>query len=206
VEAERRAQLQTSSETSIDQVRQLMQRKGIGIKGAWLVVMAFFGWRTFTNRREVGGVAGFTPTPYHSGERAREQGMTKSGNRPVRWMTTELAWSWLRLQPDSALSVWCRERFGGGGTRLRRIGMVAVARKLLMALWRFTVVRDWLAPTLHPWTKPAARWETARGRNAAGKPPRAALKTALSPNIVFIASIRPTRTASATKCRPGPLQ
>ena len=52
-------------------------------------------------------------------------------------MTTELAWSWLRFQPASALSVWCRERFGNGGKRLRRIGMVAVARKLLMALWRF---------------------------------------------------------------------
>ena len=52
-------------------------------------------------------------------------------------MTTELAWSWLRFQPDSALSGWCRERFGGGGKRLRRLGIVAVARKLLMALWRY---------------------------------------------------------------------
>ena len=63
--------------------------------------------------------------------------MTKSGNRHVRWMTTELAWSGLRLQPDSALSVWCRARCGGGGKRLRRIGIGAVARKFLMALWRF---------------------------------------------------------------------
>src|SRR5438093_277960 len=78
-----------------------------------------------------------SPTPYQSGESAREQGITKSGNRHVRWMTTELAWSWLRFQPDSALSVWFRERFGGGGKRLRRIGIVAVARKLLIALWRF---------------------------------------------------------------------
>jgi transposase len=137
VEAERRAQLQTSSEASIDKVRQLMQLKGVGINGAWLLVMEFFGWRAFKNRREVGGLAGFTPTPYQSGESAREQGMTKSGNRHVRWMTTELAWSWLRFQPDSALSCWFRERFGGGGKRLRRIGIVAVARKLLMALWRF---------------------------------------------------------------------
>ena len=137
VEAERRAQLQTSSEASIDKVRQLMQLKGIGINGAWLLVMEFFGWRAFKNRREVGGLAGFTPTPYQSGESAREQGITKSGNRHVRWMTTELAWSWLHFQPDSALSVWFRERFGGGGKRLRRIGIVAVARKLLIALWRF---------------------------------------------------------------------
>jgi len=137
IEAERRAQLQTSSEASIDRIRQLMMLKGIGINGSWLLVMEFFGWRAFKNRREVGGLAGFTPTPYQSGESAREQGMTKSGNRHVRWMTTELAWSWLRLQPDSALSVWFRERFGNGGKRLRRIGIVAVARKLLMALWRF---------------------------------------------------------------------
>src|SRR6267143_2163239 len=88
-------------------------------------------------RREVGGLAGFTPTPYQSGESVREQGITKAGNRHVRWMTTELAWSWLRFQPDSALSVWFRTRFGGGGKRLRRIGIVAVARKLLIALWRF---------------------------------------------------------------------
>ena len=137
VEAERRALLQTSTDASIDKIRQLMMLKGIGINGAWLLVMEFFGWRAFTNRREVGGLAGFTPTPYQSGESAREQGISKSGNRHVRWMTTELAWSWLRYQPASALSVWFRERFGSGGKRLRRIGIVAVARKLLIALWRF---------------------------------------------------------------------
>src|SRR5262249_38357704 len=120
VEAERRAQLQASTDTQIDQVRQLLQLQGIGIHGAWLRVMAFFGWRAFTNRREVGGLAGCTPTPYQSGDSAREQGITKSGNRHVRWMTTELAWSWRRLQPDSALRVWFRERFGNGGKRLRR--------------------------------------------------------------------------------------
>jgi transposase len=137
LEAERRALLESSQDASIEKVRQLMHLKGIGINGAWLLIMEFFGWRDFTNRREVGGLAGFTPTPYQSGESAREQGMTKSGNRHVRWMTTELAWSWLRYQPESALSCWFRERFGGGGKRLRRMGMVAVARKLLMALWRF---------------------------------------------------------------------
>lgn len=137
VEAERRRQLQASTDARIDQVRQLMQLKGIGINGAWLLVMEFFGWRAFKNRREVGGLAGLTPTPYQSGDSAREQGITKSGNRHVRWMTMELAWSWLRFQPASALSVWFRARFGSGGARLRRIGIVAVARKLLIALWRF---------------------------------------------------------------------
>lgn len=137
VDAQRRALLRTSQEMSIDKVRQLMWLKGIGMNGSWLLVMEFFAWREFNNRREVGGLAGFTPTPYQSGESAREQGITKSGNRHVRWMTTELAWCWLRYQPESALSVWFRERYGSGGKRLRRIGIVAVARKLLIALWRF---------------------------------------------------------------------
>jgi transposase len=137
VEAERRTELQTSSEASIAKVRQLTQLKGIGINGAWLLVMEFFAWRGFKNRREVGGLAGLTPTPYQSGERAREQGITKAGNPHVRWMITQLAWGWLRFQPQSALSVGFRARYGSGGKRLRRIGIVAVARKLLIALWRF---------------------------------------------------------------------
>src|SRR5918998_3844273 len=137
VEAERRTRLQTSSDASIEQIRQLMWLKGIGINGAWLLVMEFFGWRTFNNRREVGGLAGFTPTPYQSGESAREQGITKSGNRHIRWMTTELAWSWLRFQPESALSVWFRERFGGGGKRLRRIGIVAGGGEPPHSFWGF---------------------------------------------------------------------
>jgi transposase len=137
LEAERLALLRHSEEASIDKVRQLMLLKGIGINGSWLLVREFFAWREFKNRREVGGLAGLTPTPYQSGESSREQGVTKSGNRHVRWMITELAWSWLRYQPESALSCWFRERFGGGGKRLRRIGIVAVARKLLVGLWRF---------------------------------------------------------------------
>ena len=129
LEAERRALLHSAEDASLEKVRQLLHLKGIGINGAWLLVMEFFGWRELKNRREVGGLAGLTPTPYQSGESAREQGITKSGNRHVRWMTTELAWSWIRYQPESALSCWCRERFGSGGKRLRRSGIVAVARK-----------------------------------------------------------------------------
>jgi transposase len=137
LEAERRALLHSSEDASLEKVRQLMHLKGIGINGSWVLVMEFFGWRALQNRREVGGLAGVTPTPYQSGASAREQGITKAGNRHVRWMTTELAWSWIRYQPESALSCWFRERFGSGGKRLRRIGIVAVARKLLIALWRF---------------------------------------------------------------------
>jgi transposase len=100
-EAERRTQLQTSSEASIAKGRQLRLRKGMGITGAWWLVMACVGWRACKKRREVGGLAGFTPTPYQSGESARAPGITTSGNRHGRWMTTALAWSWGRLQPDS---------------------------------------------------------------------------------------------------------
>jgi transposase len=136
LEAERRALLRTSAEAQLEKVRQLMQLKGIGINGAWLLVMEVFGWRELKTRREVGGLAGLTPTPYQSGESVRDQGITKAGNRHVRWMATELAWSWVRYQPESALSCWFKDRFGSGGKRLRRIGIVAVARKLLIALWR----------------------------------------------------------------------
>jgi transposase len=129
LEAERRRLLESSEDASIEKVRQLRQLKGIGINGSWVLVMEFFAWRACKNRRQVGGLAGLTPTPYHSGERARDQGITKSGNRHVRWMTSELAWSWGRYQPESALSGWFRERYGSGGKRLRRLGIVAVARK-----------------------------------------------------------------------------
>jgi transposase len=122
---------------AIEQVRQLMRLKGIGINSAWLYVMEFFCWRDFRNRRELGALAGLTPTPYQSGDGGREQGISKAGNRPVRAMAIEVAWAWLRFQPDSALSIWYQKRFGHGNSRIRRIGIVALARKLLVALWQF---------------------------------------------------------------------
>ena len=78
-----------------------------------------------------------TPTPYQSGEEGQEQGISKSGNVPVRAMMIEIAWGWLRFQPNSQLSLWYQERFGQGSKRLRKIGIVALARKLLIALWRY---------------------------------------------------------------------
>jgi transposase len=115
----------------------LMKLKAIGPNSAWLFVMEFFGWREFRNRREVGGLAGLTPTPYQSGEESREQGISKAGNRPVRTMAIEIAWGWLRYQPDSELTLWFYENFGHGGKRMRKVGIVALARKLLVALWRY---------------------------------------------------------------------
>jgi len=90
-----------------------------------------------TQQAEVGGLAGLTPTPYQSGGEPREQGISKAGNRRVRAMAIEIAWCWLRYQPESELSRWYYERFGQGGKRMRKVGIVALARKLLVALWRY---------------------------------------------------------------------
>ncbi|HEX2825720.1 MAG TPA: IS110 family transposase [Burkholderiales bacterium] len=115
----------------------LMKVRSIGIKSAWILVNELFGWRRFNNRREVAGCVGLTPTPYDSGGSTREQGISKAGNRRLRALLVELAWLWLRHQPQSALSLWFGERFAGGGKRMRRIGIVAMARRLLVALWRY---------------------------------------------------------------------
>ncbi len=116
----------------------LMQLCGIGLIGAWILASEIYGWRVFRNRKEVGSVLGLTPTPYSSGNDQREQGISKAGNKRARSLLVELSWLWLRHQPDSALSRWFKERFSGGGKRLRRIGIVALARRLAVALWRYT--------------------------------------------------------------------
>jgi transposase len=119
------------------QVAQLLRLPGVGPVSSWTFVMEFFGWRRFRNRREVAALAGLTPTPYDSGNRLREQGISKAGNRRVRTLAIEIAWAWLRFQPSSKLSRWFLERFAAGGSRMRRIGIVALARRLLIDLWRF---------------------------------------------------------------------
>jgi transposase len=116
--------------------QQLTQLKGIGEIGACILSSELFGWRHFNNRREVGACVGLTPTPYDSGESSREQGISKAGNKRIRRVIVEVAWKWLDYQPDSALSRWFMERFGKG-KRSRRIGIVALARKLLVALWHY---------------------------------------------------------------------
>jgi transposase len=137
LEAERRSAIRESPEPCMEQVRQLLRLKGIGENSAWLYVMEFFGWRNFHNRREIGALAGLTPTPFQSGGEDHEQGISKAGNTLVRAMAIEIAWGWLRHQPDSVLSLWYQERFGAGSTRLHKIGIVALARKLLIALWHY---------------------------------------------------------------------
>ena len=137
IEMERKRLLKESTDETVQQVRDLLQLKGIGNNCAWLYTMEFFSWRKFKNGREVGSLAGLTPTAHQSGDEMRELGIDKAGNRRVRTMAVEIAWGCLRLQPQSQLARWYEKRFGGGGPRMRRVGIVALARKLLIALWRY---------------------------------------------------------------------
>jgi transposase len=117
-------------------IRSLTNLRSIGADFATLLVREAFV-RQFRNRRALGGYVGLGGTPFSSGGSEREQGIGKDGNRRVRAAMVELAWMWLRWQPDSALSVWFRARVGAMGGRIRKIMIVALARKLLVALWRY---------------------------------------------------------------------
>jgi len=118
-------------------VRQLSRLRAIGMDSAWKLDKELFGWRQFNNRRQVAASVGLTPTPYDGGGSQVEQGISKAGNKRVRSLLIELAWSWLRYQPDSELSQWYSRRFAAAGKRMRRVGIVALARRLVIALWRY---------------------------------------------------------------------
>lgn len=135
LEAER-AQSVAQADPAQEKTAKLVKLVSIGPTSAWVLAREVF-WRTLRNRREVANCAGLAPTPYASGELAHEQGISKAGNRRVRVLTVQLAWCWLRYQPHSALAQWFNARFAGGGSRIRRIGIVALARRLLIALWRY---------------------------------------------------------------------
>ena len=109
------------------------QLRGIGPVAA-RTIAGELGWRDFANRRQVGSAAGLVPTPFDTGDSEREQGISKVGNRRVRRIMVEASWNWLRFQPDSALSRWFEERYGVRG---KKKGIVALARKLLIALWHW---------------------------------------------------------------------
>lgn len=126
-----------AQDAAIEKVRRLQRLMGIGLGSSWIFAMELFGWRRFANRRELAAAVGLTPTPYQSGESAREQGISRSGNRRIRKLLIEIAWAWLRFQPQSQLSQWYNQRFAHGGKRMRRIGIVALARKLVIELWRY---------------------------------------------------------------------
>ncbi len=114
----------------------LMRLKGVGIQLATLLVREGFV-RVFRNGKALGAYAGLTGTPYDSGGSQREQGISRAGNVRLRCAMVELAWLWPRYQPHSALTRWLQARLGAAKGRLRRVLTVALARKLLIALWRF---------------------------------------------------------------------
>lgn len=137
LDAIERAQAQALATAPPDAAaRRLLRMKGIGVTSAATLLDEGLVWRDFQNRRQLGGLLGFTPVPYASGAMQRDQGISHAGNRRLQSVCVQLAWGWLRHQPASALARWFHARFGPG-KRIRRIGIVALARKLLIALWRY---------------------------------------------------------------------
>jgi transposase len=127
-----------SDDVMAQQMKQLMRLCSVGVQSAWTLSGEIFAWREIRNGRQLGALAGFTPTPYASGDSQREQGISKAGLDRVRPAMIELSWLWLRHQGGSALARWYERRFGSTGSkRSRRIGIVALARRLLVALWRY---------------------------------------------------------------------
>jgi len=126
-------------------MEQLMHLKAVGPVGAQRLMLELF-WRQFNNRREVGACVGLVPQPYDSGESRVDQGISKAGNRRVRALLIEMAWMWLRWQPQSELAQWFAQRTRGAGSnkRAKRIAIVAVARRLAILLWRF--LKDGVLP------------------------------------------------------------
>lgn len=136
LEAERNRGIRDGGSATAAIGRRLMELKAIGPATAETLTREIF-YRDFKNRRQIGSYSGLTPSPYQSGEMSHESGISHAGNRHARGILVDLAWDWLRYQPRSALSRWYQRRFGSGGPRMRKIGIVAVARKLLIALWRY---------------------------------------------------------------------
>jgi transposase len=166
LEAEQKQRVRTSAAPEMEKVRKLMRLKGIGVKSAWLFGMEFFGWRTFRNRRQVGSLAGLTPTPNQSGEMSKELGINKAGNSWIRSLIIEIAWGWLHWQPQSKLTRWFKERFGSGTGRSRKKGIVALARKLLIALWRWVEFDEKPEGAIEVDWEPKVREPKVRGTKA----------------------------------------
>lgn len=115
----------------------LVQLKGVAAATASILLEEGLVWRDFQNRRQVGGILGFAPMPHQSGDLAHDQGISRAGIAPLQAISIQAAWNWLRWQPSSPLARWFTRRFAHAGKRARRIGIVAVARRLLILLWRY---------------------------------------------------------------------
>jgi transposase len=143
VEAERNALMRRAQEERAQTPRpeelaaRLMELRGIGPESAWTFSRELFSWRAFRNRREVGALLGLTPCPYQSGSTHTDQGVSQAGPGRLRALAIEVSWLWLQYQPQSALAPWYQRRFSRGGKRMRRVGIVALARKLMIALWKY---------------------------------------------------------------------
>ena len=147
IEAERGAIVKEAApqqHPNADKIKVLAGLSSIGPEFATRLVGEVF-YRSFDNRRQLASFAGIAPSPWSSGSIERDQGISKSGSSMVRTTMVELAWMWVRYQPGSALSIWFRERVGEQKGRVRRIAIVALARKLLVALWRY--LETGLVPT-----------------------------------------------------------
>lgn len=137
-------QLQVLEKTLVQQlpapaqgkITHLSRLRGVGQVGAMRLVLELF-WRKFDNRRQVGACVGLVPQPYDSGESRVDQGISKQGNRRVRSLLIEMAWMWLRYQPQSALAAWFAQRTQGQNKRGKRVAIVAVARRLVIDLWKY---------------------------------------------------------------------
>jgi transposase len=136
VEAEREQELVEKNDPATDTIRALCRIRGIGKNVATVLTREVF-YRSFSNRRQIASYVGLAPMPFQSGEVDRDRTISRAGNPRARTTIIQFAWLWLRYQPDSALARWFRERVGNLQGRSRRIAIVAMARKLLIAIWRY---------------------------------------------------------------------
>lgn len=136
-------QIESLDPANLARIAQLQQLCAIGPVSARALSMKLY-WRTFRNRREVGGCTGLVGTPYDSGTSRQDQGISKQGDPRIRSLLIELSWMWLRYQPNSDITLWFQERTQGGGKRNKRVMIVAVARRLSIALWRY--LKDGVCP------------------------------------------------------------
>lgn len=137
IEKEQARSLKEGKGPAVEKARRLYALKAVGTQTALMYSHECFGWRTFANRKKLGSFLGLTGTPYDSGNTLHEQGISKSGSKRLRTGAIELAWCWVRWQKQSALTKWFETRYGQGTKRDRRKGIVALARKLIIALWKY---------------------------------------------------------------------
>ena len=135
--AARDAAIETGTDRVAAIARRLCTMRGVAETSAAVFSAELFGTRTFQNGRQIGAVMGLVPVPYRSDQRVQDQGISRAGRAELRRIALQLAWGWVRWQPTSALTQWFLTRFGPAGGRSQRIGIVALARKLAIALWRY---------------------------------------------------------------------